>query len=119
MNENAQAPEKSPQRANLGKSATPEEIRALNLLLLKKQVAQENVNSAKFPEGTTPTIISSFYKAAMEVFSEAKFEEDEWWKTVIIKHGFQGIKVYIDTGTGEFYTLMDVAPPPPAPPMPE
>ena len=116
MSDNVQS---APERQTLGRFATAEELRALNILLLKKEVAVQNVKNSQFPPGTPPQTQSAFYKAGMELFSEAKFDEDQWWKTTIIKNNFQGIQVSIDTDTGEFYvTPQSEAPAPPEPPLP-
>lgn len=109
----ADVPEKI--RQNLGKQATEEEMRGLARILLKKQVAKDNVTVAKFPEGTSPTVISAFYEAAMKVFADAQFDEDEWWRAVITKHGFRGIPVFLDNSNGELYTELPAAAPPPPP----
>ena len=116
MNENA--PQQ--QRQYIGRRANPDELRALNILIMKKEVATQNAQNSQFPPGTSPQTQSAFYKAAMELFSEAKFEEDQWWKNALLQYNLQGIKVYIDQENGEFFTLVDAvqpAPPPPAPPV--
>ena len=101
MSENAQ------QRQNLGRFATADALRALRIWVLKKEVATQNVQNSQFPPGTPAQTQAAFYKAGMELFSEAKFEEDEWWKKAIKENNFQGIQVSVDPDTGEFYTTVD------------
>jgi len=84
-----------------------EEIGAMKLIIIKKQVAFAGTQNREFPDGVDQTIITAYYKAAMDNYAEAQHMENEWWNMMTIK--FNLIPgTHFDFELERFYILEEV-----------
>lgn len=101
------APKTQNVRRDLNVVATAQELATIKVVLEKKDVARQAIQTNQFPQGTDTSIITSLYSAAMNNFAEATYLEKEWWKAVMATYKFAE-KTYCDIETGMFYTLDQV-----------
>lgn len=93
-------------RKNLGVKVTEEERSTIDLILTRKETASALDISPSITDQATK---DAYYKAAITVLGDMKFLEKNWWKSTLAKYeivkNFGEVDVFVDTSTGELYTL--------------
>ena len=77
----------------------------MSLILNKLNCAQQAADIKNIPEGVSQEVVSKFVQATLEVLSNYKWLEEDWWKRAIIKYNLPKedlLRISIDTNAMEF-----------------
>jgi hypothetical protein len=87
-----------------GAIPTKEEVGAMKLIIMKKQISHAGMENREFPDGVDQAIMTAYYKAAMDNFAEAQYSENEWWKAMTAKFNLP-TATHLDFDAERFYTV--------------
>lgn len=93
-----------PQRKELDKSCTKEELDGFRLLKTRVDVAQQMLQSVGGQGNGNAAHTEAMVSGALNAKAEAMYLQQNWWSEMIAKYDLpKNENVFIDTNTGAFY----------------
>lgn len=93
-----------------------EDVSAIRLIVVKKQLAQAALQRRDFDEtdpktGNTVSMkqdtMTAYYRAAIDMYATAQHEENMWWKLVNAKYKLPLNGISFDFDIERFYSTVD------------